>query len=238
MKIFGLEVSSRSVGFLLVFSLVGLLLYQVNYSQIIGAKPDAKFTLFQFIGPMGAGVLGPAGGVLSVLIVSLSNLLITGKALDLTVIVSFFTMAAAAVYFGSKSRATALVAAACILLFWLNPIGRTWVPVLGISVPAGIYTLYWLIPIAAAFYRQNIIARSLGATFTAHAVGSVAYLYAFSIPAASWLGLIPVVAMERLAFASGIAVSYYVATTVLQALSARMDLSFLSLEKKYALLKV
>ncbi len=227
MKIFGLDLSTRSVAFLLIFSLIGLLLYQVNYSAIIGVKFDAKFTLFQFIGPMAAGILGPVLGVVSVLLVSLSNFLLTGKALELPVIVSFFTMAAAAVYFGSKNHATALVAAACMLLFWLNPIGRE----------AWVYALYWLIPIGASFYRQNIFARSLGATFTAHAIGSVAYLYAFSIPAAAWMGLLPVVAMERFSFAAGIAVSYYVANTALQALSARVDLSFISIEKKYALVK-
>ncbi|NYZ73726.1 hypothetical protein H0O00_01150 [Candidatus Micrarchaeota archaeon] len=227
MKIFGLELTSRSVAFLLIFSLIGLLLYQVNYSAIIGVKFDAKFTLFQFIGPMAAGILGPAMGVLSVLIVSLSNFLLTGKALELPVIVSFFTMAAAAIYFGSKNKATALVAAVCMLLFWLNPIGQE----------AWIYALYWLIPIGATFYKQNIIARSLGATFTAHAIGSVVYLYAFSIPAASWFSLLPVVAIERLSFAAGIAVSYYVANTVLQALSTKVDLSFINIEKKYALVK-
>jgi hypothetical protein len=227
MKIFGLELSSRSVAFLLVFSLIGLLLYQVNYSAIIGVKFDAKFTLFQFIGPMAAGILGPALGVLSVLLVSLSNFLLTGKALELPVIVSFFTMAAAAIYFGSKNKATALVAVICMLLFWLNPIGQE----------AWVYALYWLIPIGASFYKQNILVRSLGATFTAHAIGSVVYLYAFSIPAASWFALIPVVAMERFAFAASIAASYCVANTILQALSTKVDLSFINIEKKYALVR-
>jgi len=227
MKIFGLDLSTRSVAFLLIFSLIGLLLYQVNYSAIIGVKFDAKFTLFQFIGPMAAGIFGPALGVVSVLLVSLSNFILTGKALELPIIVSFFTMAFAAIYFGSKNKATALVAAICMLLFWLNPIGQQ----------AWVYALYWLIPIGATFYKQNIIARSLGATFTAHAVGSVAYLYAFSIPAASWIGLLPVVAMERFAFAAGIAVSYCVANTLLQALSTQTDLSFINIEKKYALVK-
>ncbi|MDD5172330.1 MAG: hypothetical protein PHF60_04830 [Candidatus ainarchaeum sp.] len=227
MKIFGLELSSRSVAFLLVFSLIGLLLYQVNYSSIIGVKFDAKFTLFQFIGPMAAGILGPALGVLSVLLVSLSNFLLTGKALELTAVVSFFTMAAAAIYFGTKNHATALIAVVCMALFWLNPIGQE----------AWVYALYWLIPIAASFYKQNILARSLGATFTAHAIGSVVYLYAFSIPAASWMLLLPVVAVERLSFAAGIAASFYVANTVLQTLSTRVDLSFINIEKKYVLVK-
>ena len=112
-----------------------------------------------------------------------------------------------------------------MLLFWMHPIGRQ----------AGFYPLYWLIPVAAAFYKQNIFARSLGATFTAHAVGSVAFLYAFNLPFEVWAALIPVVAVERLAFASGITVSYYAMNTVLEIASTKVDLSCLHIEKKYAL---
>ena len=49
----------------------------------------------------------------------------------------------------------------------------------------------------------------LGSTFTAHAVGSVIWLYAGLVPnPETWLALIPVVVLERILFASGMFVGY------------------------------
>lgn len=230
MKLFGLDVDNRKAAFVLIFSAVGLLLQQFNFSQIVGvigleAKPS--FTYFQFLGPVAGGVMGAAGGVFSVLLVAAVNLLLTGQALSLTVVVSALTMAAAVLYFKGNGRLDVLVPVACILLFWINPNGAE----------AWYYALFWLIPIASIAYRQNLFVRSLGATFSAHAIGSVAYLYAFSIPAADWAGLMFVTPVERLMFAAGIAVSYYAVNTVLGAFAARTDLSFLSIDKRYALVK-
>jgi len=45
------------------------------------------------------------------------------------------------------------------------------------------------------------------------------------------------VAIERLAFAAGISVSYYAVNTVLGAFSSKVDFSFLNIEKKYALVR-
>lgn len=228
MKILDFEISKRSIIFLLAFSIAGLLFYQLNFSAIIGAKPDAKFTFFQFIGPAAGGILGPFGGIIAVLLVSGANMLVTGQAFALPVIVSFFTMSAAALYFGSNNKLTAVIAAACMLAFWLNPIGAQ----------AWVYALFWLIPIGAVFFHEHLLAKSLGATFTAHAIGSVAYLYAFAIPAPTWIGLIPVVVMERLAFAAGICLFYYTMVAVLNSLSKRTDLSFLPVEKAHNPLKL
>jgi hypothetical protein len=225
MRLFGVDVDNRKIAFLLMFSALALVLYQFNFSEIIGAEPSKKFTFFQFIGPIVAGVMGPVLGVASVLLVSLSNFLLTGQALELPVVVSFFTMAFAALYFGTKRRSVAFVALACMVLFWLHPIGNT----------ARVYALFWLIPLLASFFRQNIFARSLGATFTAHAIGSTAYLYAFNLPAEVWFGLIPIVAFERLLFAIGMTVFYYALNTMLYAFSSKFDFSYLNIEKKYAL---
>ncbi|MBD3210877.1 hypothetical protein GF318_05860 [Candidatus Micrarchaeota archaeon] len=227
MEIFGLEIDRRKIAFLLIFSALAFAFYQFNFSEIIGAEPSKKFTLFQFLGPIAGGVLGPVGGVASVLLVSVSNFLLTGQALELPVIVSFFTMTMATLYFGSRHRMVAAVPLLCMVLFWLHPFG----------VQAWVYALFWLIPAVALFFKSNIIARSLGTTFTAHSIGSVAYLYAFNIPAGVWMGLIPVTAFERLLFAAGIAVFYYAVNTMLHAFSSRFDLSCLNIEKKYAFWK-
>ena len=227
MKIFGSEIGSKKLAFILIFSALSLLFYQFNFSEIVGSESKAYFTLFQFIGPIGGGIISPLGGAFSVLLVEVTNFFLTGKALDPLTAVRFFPMLFAALYFGSKGKDSALVAIVCMALFWLHPIGNV----------AWFYALYWLIPLGAAFYKRNLFARSLGATFTAHSVGSVAFLYAFNLPAEVWVALIPIVAIERLAFAAGISVSYYAVNTVLGAFSSKVDFSFLNIEKKYALVK-
>ena len=63
--------------------------------------------------------------------------------------------------------------------------------------------------------------RGLGATFTAHAVGGAAWIWAFNLKAAVWQGLIPVVISERLLFATGIAVSFVVVKYTLSYLASK-----------------
>ncbi len=227
MKMFGLDIGSRQIAFFLLFSALALLLFQFNFAQIIGVEPSPSFTFFQFIGPIAGGILGPIGGVAAILAVSVSNFILTGQMLEIPVIVSFFTMAFAALYFATKNKLAAIVGPIAMVLFWLHPEGNI----------AWIYSLFWVIPVLASFYKKNLFARSLGSTFTAHAIGSVAYLYAFNIPAEVWFGLIPIVAFERLLFAAGISVSFIAVTTALKYVSARIDLSFLNLEEKYSLMR-
>jgi len=227
MGIFGLELNSRKIAFILIFAALALVLHQFNFSEIVGAvlKPQPYFTYIQFIGPIAGGILGAAGGVFAVLLVAASSFLLTGQALSLPVVVSAVTLSFAAIYFGTKRKEAAIVPLLCMAAFWLHPEG----------IQAWYYALFWLIPLAASFYKQNIFARSLGATFSAHSIGSVAYLYAFNIPAIEWAGLMLVTPVERLLFAGGITVFYYAVNTMLTAFSSRVDFSFLNIEKKYAL---
>ena len=222
------EFDSRKLAFLFIFAFLSLLLYQYNFSKIVGAD-NTYFTGFQFIGPIGAGILSPGLGALSAVGAEIGNFVLSGKPLDIVSIALFFPMGVGAIYFGTKNKTSALVAAACMVLFWLNPIGQQ----------AWYYALYWLIPIAASFYKKNLFVRSLGSTFTAHAVGSIIFLYAFPMPAVAWIALIPVVAMERLMFAAGISVSFVAMNTMLSAFSSktRIDLSFLNIEERYSLVK-
>jgi len=93
----------------------------------------------------------------------------------------------------------------CMILFVVHPTGFYAAP----------YTLYWLIPVALyARKAQSVFATSLGSTFVAHAVGSVIWLYTVPMPTTMWLGLIPLVAVERLAFASGMSILYLCVHTV------------------------
>jgi hypothetical protein len=97
----------------------------------------------------------------------------------------------------------ALIPLSCIVLFGLHSEGRQ----------AMAYTLYWFIPALTLIIPHNSRwLHALGSTFTAHAVGSVIWIWTHSsMAAALWLGLIPVVACERILFATGIwAISYAV----------------------------
>ncbi|MFH1254960.1 MAG: hypothetical protein V1667_00565 [bacterium] len=130
----------------------------------------------------------------------LTNFLLHGAgSVDAATVIRFFPALFAVVYFSSKSKTILFVPAVAIIAFNFHPIGRT----------VWFYSAYWLIPIACYFLRNRfILARSLGATFTAHAVGSTLWLYVFNLPAAVWISLIPIVAMERSLFAVGITVAY------------------------------
>src|SRR3989338_1676241 len=75
--------------------------------------------------------------------------------------------------------------------------------------------------VLAYFKRNNLFIKSLGATFTAHAVGGMMWIWAFNLPASIWNSLIPVVITERLLFASGIALSFVVVKHTLNFLAAK-----------------
>ena len=88
----------------------------------------------------------------------------------------------------------------CMVFFVMHPCGFYAAP----------YVLYWLIPMAIYFSgKKAIFLQALSSTFIAHAVGSVIWLYAKSLPTPVWLGLIPVVIFERLLYAAVMTVVYY-----------------------------
>jgi len=108
----------------------------------------------------------------------------------------------ASLYWSTSSVVVrALLPLACMMAFIVHPaIGVGWV-----------YSLYWLIPIALYFVKkQTLFVQALGSTFAAHAVGSVIWLYAQPMTPQTWLALMPVVLIERLAFASGMVIAYHV----------------------------
>lgn len=216
----------RKLAFLALFTIISLAAYQLKFSTILGV-PSQSFNFFQFIGPIGAGIFNPVLGVISVLFVEIMNFFISGNALEPVTLIRFTPMMFAAFYFGSKSRSRVIVPLACMGLFILHPIGRQ----------AWYYSLYWLIPVGAALWKDRLFLRSLGATFTAHAIGSTAFLYAFNIPAEVWTALVPIVAYERLSFAIGISLSYIAVNTLLEGISNRVDLRVLRIDPRYVLFR-
>lgn len=153
--------------------------------------------------------LGPIFGGLSAFFVRLINVVLFKQSLDILTLIRFLPAVLAAVYFGLKTKKTAIVFPICIALFLLNPIGRQ----------AWLYSMIWLLPFVATFFKKKLILNSLGATFTAHAIGSTIFLYAFGLTPQIWLALIPVVLIERGVFTVGIWASYLALNTVLDKIS-------------------
>lgn len=106
----------------------------------------------------------------------------------------------AALYWNVKGPLVKLfVPSLCFALFLLHPTG----------IKAAPYACYWLIPIALYFYRSpSFLLQALSSTLIAHAVGSVIWIYTVPMSSTAWLGLIPIVFLERMTFALGITVCH------------------------------
>ena len=121
----------------------------------------------------------------------------------LTTIVYHIPGLCASFYWSNRSLQRAMgiiIPIICILLFILNPVGRS----------AALYTLLWIVPILLSIVGvHTIFYKSLVSTFIAHSVGSVIWLYTKNITAVEWIGLIPVVIVERFTFASIMTLVYY-----------------------------
>ncbi|MCD6147819.1 hypothetical protein J7J18_00395 [bacterium] len=223
----------KKILFIFLFVVLGLLASKIPLSPIIGAKGQS-FTPFEFLGPTSGMFLGSAPGAISVFFVKLLKDIFLGVRFDTANIIRLFPMMFAAIYFGlEKSRRSGklilIVPLMAILLFVLHPEGRK----------AWFYSLYWLIPILAYFKKDRLILNALGSTFTAHCVGSIAFLYAFNLPAPVWVGLIPVVFVERFSFALGIWATYLLLNSILEKLVSIEKLRILSplVNQKYILSK-
>jgi hypothetical protein len=111
----------------------------------------------------------------------------------------------------------------CMILFVSHPVG----------VSAAPYAFYWFIPVMIAMMRSRTIWHdALASTFTAHAVGSVIWLYTVPLTAAAWIALIPLVACERMVYASGIVVGHSIIAWCMSL--ERKSLRKASLEKIHA----
>jgi len=218
--------------FLVLFTIVGFISLQVPFNKLMGS--NVSFTLFDFFGPIAGAFLGSVFGIGSVLAVEVVNMLVKHSTWNIGSIIRLFPTLFAVYYFAvfSKKQTTGkwilFVPFISIFAFLAHPIGR--------QVP--LYTLFWLIPFVAYKlslkgnssselsrfpyrFRNNLYIRSLGATFTAHAIGGAAWIWAFNLPTKVWQGLIPVVIEERILFAAGIAGSYIVVKYALNFLAEK-----------------
>lgn len=206
--------NQKKVLFVILFVVLGLIAFRIPFTHIVGSK--SSFNAFDFMAPMTGGFLGSFLGAISVLIVEMINFFIKGMVLDTTTFIRFFPMLFAAFYFGTNRKIIGLVPLVCIVLFLIHPIGRQ-----VFYYPFA----FWLIPSILVFFKKRLLFRSLGATMTAHAVGSTAFLYAFNLPANVWKSLMFIVPFERLTFTVGIAVSYLFINNVLNYLVEKRHLT-------------
>ncbi|MDO8627848.1 MAG: hypothetical protein Q7K42_05250, partial [Candidatus Diapherotrites archaeon] len=205
-------------------------------------------TYFQFIGPIAGAFLGAGFGFLAVLGANLGNLLFTivsnflssGKAINaftifqaisLVDVLRLLPMAFAAIYFAkskteNKKDISTVVPILCMLIFLANPIG----------FQAWYYSLFWLIPVIVKFFfSKNLFARSLGATFTAHAIGGAIWAWTVPMTVQAWTLLMPITLFERLLFAAGISISFILFNTLLNKLETILPENSIQVEQNYTL---
>ncbi len=186
------------VSFLIIFARL------VPFNWIVGSL-HATFSLSTMIAP----VIAEQYGLAWISLLFISKGLFSISLLSISSVCLFIAhrlpLLFASRAFQKREFATSiLLPSVCMALFSYHEVGRV----------AWIYSLYWLIPMALFFTKDRQLSRALSASFVAHAVGSVVWLYTCSIPAPVWLGLIPVVFLERLLIASGILFCSYFVTYV------------------------
>ena len=233
-----LSIIKSKIWFLLFFIVLGFIALQIPISVLVGAK--VKFTLFDLFSPISGAFLGSAFGIFAVVVMQLFNLIIHGftnidnsSVLKLAATLRFLPMAFGVWFFALSKKKTGnsklilLIPLLSIMIFNLHPVGRT----------VWFYSLFWFIPLLAWPLRQRfLVVRSLGSTFTAHAIGGAVWIWAFNLPAAVWISLIPVVILERSIFTLGISASYIFLNNILALLSKNRILAgIFSFDKKYVL---
>jgi hypothetical protein len=209
---------AKRVLFILLFAAIAFLGNRINFSQLFGTS-NQYFTLFQFFGPVAGSFLGPVFGSTAVLASEIFDFIIMGKAWSIFNLARLAPMIFAAYYFGAKNKyAQILIPIVSSAIFLLHPVGRQ----------AWFFAIYWIIPIILLILPGRIgrhaFSRSLGSTFVAHSVGSAAFIWAVDTTPSHWIALIPIVATERLLFASGIYLTHKSINTVLSFLDERLDL--------------
>jgi len=199
--------------FTILSSILFLFLSKIKFSPILGTK--MKFSLSVFLGPTLAKIFGLRYGTGIIILTHLMGLIAGAyKIKAVKDLFTFFPIIFAGFYFSRIFRGEKkliFLPLLCILLFILNPIGRT----------VWFYSGFWLIPFIIAFFKEKLdkifrfplfktYGYSLGAAFVDHAIGSVIYLYLLKIPAHFWIEAIPMTIIERLMIAAGIELCYFV----------------------------
>ncbi|OGF20392.1 hypothetical protein A2Y83_02750 [Candidatus Falkowbacteria bacterium RBG_13_39_14] len=192
-------ITKKNLLFIVIFVIFGFIALQIPVTQVVGSK--AKFTFYDAFAPVAGSFIGSIPGAIAVFLLQFLNFLFRGaRVQDAGTIIRFFPMLFALLYFGNikKEKLLILIPICAMIGFIAHPIGRT----------VWYFSLFWIIPILALYFRDILFVRALGAAFTAHAVGSALWIWFFPLPAQIWNSLIPVVIAERLLIAFGICGSF------------------------------
>ena len=225
--------TKKRLVFMALFIVFAFFAQKINFSPLIGAE-NQFFTLFQFFGPIAGAFLGSIFGVIAVLTAELIDFFVVGKEATWLNIMRLAPMLFAVFYFGSKKRnLNVIFPLIAIGMFLLHPVGRQ----------AWFYSLFWTIPIIArllpAKYSLSVPLRSLGATFTAHAVGGALWIWTVPMTPAMYMALVPITAFERILFATGIGISYVgfnaLLDKALNIFKIKVPSDVLRIEKKFTL---
>lgn len=165
-------------------------------SFIVGSK-TACFAPAAVLLPLIGAFGGVSGSLLGVGLGVLVRVLLCGI-VPLALLAYHLPGFIASLYWATNSRLLrSIPALACTILLLVHPVGSH----------AAWYSLFWLVPIFASFY-STVFARALGSSFTAHAVGTVVWLYAGQLAATDFALLAPVVIVERLMIAVSMVLAY------------------------------
>lgn len=220
------KLNLKTILFLAAFVALGFAAMQVPFSQLLGAE-KLKFSLFDFYGPIAGAFFSSSIGLITVFVMQIINWAWHGFHLDLITLLRFLPMLMAVIYFSRKTKWILLVPGIAMIMFWAHPEGRG----------AWYFALYWTIPFLAYLAPPKyILARALGATFTAHSVGGVAFLYVMGLKSAVWISLIPIVWKERMMMAIGITITYIALNYLLSLISykTKLSLPFIKLNPKFS----
>lgn len=202
-KIFNIACASILFG---LFAFGGL----IKLSFMWGSK-YAFFSWSCMLAPILGGVLGIAGASSVLMSAKFFKFFALGRVFSvLSGIPTLFASWCWAAEYGdrkiTKFFVNCVVPVICFVLFIIHP-----------SVGYGFFFgLYWFIPVIIFLFQKyglfcnNVFCVALKSTFVAHAVGSVLWCYTVPMSPDKWLALIPVVAIERLVFASGMVVLFRV----------------------------
>lgn len=220
----------KRIAFVFLFAIVGFIAIHINIFKY-EALTGNFFTWFEFIGPQAGMFLGPVVGFIATFGARIINFIFLGQALEATTIIPLFSLAFAALYFGTNfkeklGKYTLIVPILAIIVFLAHPVGReVWY-----------FSLFWLIPIIMSFSKR-LFAKSLGATFTAHSVGGALWIWAvpFAQDPAFWQRLFLVVPVERFIYAIGISVGFILFSTVLDRVESVVKTGVINIDKRYVL---
>ena len=202
--------------FFLGFTTLGILALHVPLMKLAGSS--VNFTLFDAFAPIAGAFLGTAAGAAAVLIMQGFHFVANDMNFESAAsLIRILPLVFAALYFSKKMPLNFIVPTLAIIAFVAHPVGReVWY-----------FSLFWTIPIICYFLQERwLLARALGATFMAHSVGGALWVWFVPIPAAVWVGLIPIVIMERLLFAAGISITYLAVNNAFAFLNKKLDITY------------